>query len=40
MICRDIGVSNLYTFSHADFEGVEFYAAMRYVHLTKEGIKE
>ena len=31
------GVSNVYMFSHADFGGVEFYAARRYVHLTKEG---
>ena len=34
------GVSNVYTFSHADFESVEFYAVMRYVHLTKEGREE
>ena len=27
-------------FSNADFEGVEFYAARRYVHLTKEGREE
>ena len=31
------GVSNVYTFSHADFEGVEFYATRQYVNLTKEG---
>ena len=30
----------MYTFSHADFEGVEFYSARRYVHLTKEGREE
>ena len=29
-------VNNVYTFSHAYFEGVEFYAARRYVHLIKE----
>ena len=34
------GVSNVYTFLHADFEGVEFYAARRYVNLTKEGREE
>ena len=32
------GVSNVYTFLHADFEGVEFYAARRYVHFIKLGI--
>ena len=30
----------MYTFLHADFEGIEFYAAMWYVHLTKEGRDE
>ena len=39
-IQRNSGVSNVYTFSHADFEGVEFYAARRYVHLKKEGREE
>ena len=36
MIWRNSGVRNVYTFSHAYFEGVEFFAARRYVHLTKE----
>ena len=36
-IRRNSVVSNVYTFSHADFEGGEFYAARRYAHLTKEG---
>ena len=39
-IQRNSGVSNVYTFSYADFEDVEFYAARGYVHLTKEGIEE
>ena len=39
-VCRNSGVSNVYIFSHADFEGVEFYAARQYVHLTKEGREE
>ena len=30
----------MYTFLHADFEGVEFYAARQYVHSTKEGGEE
>ena len=30
------GISNVYTFSHVDFEGVEFYAARRYVNLIKK----
>ena len=30
----------MYLFSHADFEGAEFYAARRYVHLTKYVIQE
>ena len=34
------GVSNVYTFSQEDFKGVEFYAARRYVHLTKYGREE
>ena len=34
------GVSNVYTFLHAYFEGVEFYTARRYVHLTKDGREE
>ena len=36
-IRRNSGVSNVYMFLHADFEGFEFYAARKYVHLTKEG---
>ena len=36
-IRRNSGVSNVYTFLHAHFEGVEFYAARRYVNFTKEG---
>ena len=31
------GVSNVCMFSHADFKGVEFYAARKYVDLKKEG---
>ena len=27
-------------FSHADFEGVEFYSARRYLHLKKEEREE
>ena len=33
-------VSNVYTFPHAYFEGVEFYYESRYVHLTKEVMEE
>ena len=40
MTRRNSGVSNVYTFSHADFEGVGFYAARRYAHLIKEGREE
>ena len=36
-ICINRGLSNVYTFLHAIFGGVEFYAARQYVHLTKEG---
>ena len=32
--------SNVYTFLHADFEGVEFYAARQYVDLKNEGREE
>ena len=39
-IKRNSGVSNVYIFSHADFEGVEFYATRWYVNLTKEGREE
>ena len=35
-IQRNIGVSNVYILSQADFESVGFYAARQYVHLTKE----
>ena len=34
------GVSNVCTFLHAYFEGVDFYSARRYVHLEKEGREE
>ena len=34
------GVSNVYRFSHMDFEGVEFYAPRQYVRLKKEIIEE
>ena len=34
------GVSNVYTFLHEYFEGVEFCAARQYVHSTKEGGEE
>ena len=30
------GVSNVYMLSHAYFEGVDFYAAIRCVHFTKD----
>ena len=40
MIRRNRGVSNFYTFLHADFEGVEFYAARCYVNLKKEEREE
>ena len=33
-------VSNVYTFSHADFSGVEFYSVRRYVHFSREVIEE
>ena len=39
-IRRNSGVSNVYTFLHADFEGVEFYTARKYVHLKKAGRKD
>ena len=35
-IMRNRGVSNVYTFWHSDFEGVEFYSTRRYVNLKKE----
>ena len=35
-IRRNGDVSNVYMFLYADFEGVEFYAARQYVHLTKD----
>ena len=34
-IRRNNGVSNVYTFYHADLEGVGFYAARLCVHFTK-----
>ena len=37
---RNSGVSNYYTIIHAHFEGVELYAAKRYVNLIKEGTNE
>ena len=40
MIQINSGISNVYTFLHACFEGVGFYASRRYFHLTKEGIEE
>ena len=39
-IRRNSGVSNVYTFSHADFEGVEYCATRRYVSLSKKVIEE
>ena len=36
-IYRYSGVSNVYTFLHAYFEGVEFYDAKQYVNLKNEG---
>ena len=35
-ICINSGVSNVYTFLLAYFEDVGFYAARRYVNLTKD----
>ena len=29
-------VSSVYTFLHSDFEGVDYYTARQYVHLTRE----
>ena len=34
------GLSNVCMFYHADFKGVEFYTARKYVHLKKEGREE
>ena len=34
------GVSNVHTFFHADFEGVNFYAVRQYYNLTREERKE
>ena len=34
------GVSSVYTFLHAYFEGVDFYAAMQYFILKKDGREE
>ena len=36
-IWRNGGVSNVYTFYHANFKGVEFDTERQYVNLTKEG---
>ena len=36
-IRKNSGKSNVYIFLHANFEGIEFYAARRYVNLAKEG---
>ena len=36
-ILRISCVSSVYTFSHAYFEGIKFYATRSYVHLTNEG---
>ena len=35
-IRRNSGVSNVYKFLHAYFEGVEFYTTRQYFHSTKE----
>ena len=35
IIGRNSGVINVYTFLHADLEGVDFYAARQYVHLQR-----
>ena len=37
---KNIGVINVYIFLHLGLEGVEFYAARRYVYLTKDGREE
>ena len=39
-IQRNSGVSNVCTFLHKDFEGVEFYTTRRYVNLIKERREE
>ena len=36
-IQRYSGVTSVYMFLHAGVEGVEFYAARRNVHFTREG---
>ena len=35
-----MGVNNVYTFLHADFEGIQFYTARWYGNLTKVVIEE
>ena len=39
-IQRNRCVSNVYKFTNADFESVEFYTARKYIHLKKEGIEK
>ena len=36
-IQRNIGVSNVYTFLHAEFECIGVYVERKCVHLTKNG---
>ena len=38
IIQKNSSVINVYTFSHADFKGVQFYSARKYAHVTKEVI--
>ena len=38
-IRKNIIVGNVYTFLHADFESVEFYATRMCMNFTKEGIE-
>ena len=33
-------VASVYSFFRGDFPDVEFFASRRYVHVTKEGLKE
>ena len=39
-IQRNSGESIVYTISYADFEGVDFYIARKYIHLKTEVIEE
>ena len=39
-IKKNGGVSNVYMFLHADFEGVKFYADRKHEHLKKQGREE